>query len=92
MKMKKKNFFVLAVLCLALVVGIFSKVNSTNHNLSTLQLQNLEAFSEEEESGRYRCYSSIVYKEGASVVECSTCESREDHTDALFCFHDWCYR
>lgn len=62
---------------------------------SMLLAENVEALSEEDgDSGKVRvkCYSSLVYELGASVVDCATCKSKDDHTDALFCIHDWCWQ
>lgn len=66
---------------------------SSQPEMSDAVVANLEALAGGEGLGtRYKCYSSTVYEEGASVIICSTCEEVYNKTDALFCFHDWCYR
>lgn len=91
--------FVKAAFATACVVaagmGCFKAYNASNQSESSMLLaENVEALSQEDgDSGktRVKCYSSLVYEAGASVVDCATCKSAVNKTDALFCMHDYCW-
>lgn len=89
--MKKKVLFS-ATMMLMFIGGYAGISSSKENNLTTTQLMNVEALVRGEESGRYKCYTSTHYEEGATVVLCKTCEIEYDATDDLFNFHDWCWR
>lgn len=89
-----KKIFVPLVAAAVVAMGYvgYGAYNSQSEE-DALLLENVEALTRGEGAGtRYKCYSSIHYKEGSFVVECSTCESVKNHTDDLLCIHDWCYR
>lgn len=59
---------------------------------SDLLLENVEALTDGESGTRYKCYSSVHYKENSYVITCNDCKLHRNLTDDLLCFHDWCYR
>ena len=62
--------------------------------MSDIALANVEALADYEDSGteQIKCYSSLVYEKGASVVDCSTCQSVEDKTDKFWSLSGKCTR
>lgn len=92
--MRKKVISLSCVAIAAALIGVFAYQNTTNNgNRNSLLLkQNVEALSQDEGMGnRIKCYSSLVYEAGASVVDCSDCTSKENKTDAWYSFHDYCF-
>lgn len=88
----KKKFFSFGLLAAAATIGFLNAPTSVEE-FSALELANIEALTRDEASAdKYKCYTSFHYEKGASVVDCTTCELLEDKTDALFNFHDWCYK
>ncbi len=92
--MKKK---ILIVSCVAIAIaGVWSvsKINSEELASNDLLMENVEALSmgETKPQIKIKCYTSFKYELGASVVDCTTCSLYPDHTDALFNFHDECYK
>lgn len=84
---------IIFALCAAVLsaVGYFGYQRVSVSSKSDLFLANIEALSETESGAhRMKCYTSLVYEEGSSVVECSTCKLVENHSDAWYNFHDWC--
>lgn len=90
----KKKFLFIVVAAAALYAGYHAHEIQNKTKLAGIVLANVEALAQNDEYGgeMIKCYSSTKYKLGASVVVCSTCEERINHTDALFCIHDFCYR
>lgn len=88
----KKSSIVAIIATTGCIAGILGLKSENKRECSTFALANIEALSKSEGSGRYKCYSSLVYEYGASVVECSTCQLMEDSSDAWYCIHDYCNR
>ncbi len=89
--MKKKTLFV-AMAFAALAAAGIAVADSNPSGLSDVQLANIEALSNGEANlgDRIKCYSSLKYESGSSVVECSTCRSKENSTDRWYSYHDHC--
>lgn len=93
-----KKIIKTAMFAVAVVAAGYGSVKAydaymTNGNV--LMNDNIEALSSTGEGGGtyyIKCYSSLVPEAGASVVECSSCESQPDQTDATWCFADKCPR
>lgn len=86
-----------ATACVVAVgMGCFKAYNASNQSESSMLLaENVEALSSGDgDSGgtRVKCYTSLVYEAGASVVECTTCQIKEDHSDAWYNIHDYCWQ
>lgn len=87
-KVKKVGLALLPVI--VAVSFLVYKTSSINEN-DKLLLENVEALSNGENSGeRIKCYTSLVYELGASVVDCTTCKRVQDRTDKWSNFHDYC--
>ena len=76
----------------ALATAGIAVADSNHSGLSDVQLANIEALSngESQPGDRIKCYSSLKYEYRSSVVECSTCKSKENSTDCWYNFHDFC--
>lgn len=76
-------------------MGCFKAYNASNQSESSMLLaENVEALSSGDgDSGGtlLKCYTSFVYEAGSSVVDCSTCKTREDQSDAWYNIHDKCW-
>ena len=82
------------VAAIAMVSGINVFNTQKSEVLSDIALANVEALADYEDSGteQIKCYSSLVYEKGASVVDCSTCQSVEDKTDKFWSLSGKCTR
>lgn len=87
--------FVVSIVAIT-IVGVLSvnKFNADELASNDLLMENVEALSmgEIKPQIKIKCYTSFKYELGASVVDCTTCSLYPDHTDALFNFHDECYK
>lgn len=83
-KIMKKNkvSFLMIVISLALIANGYLQIGVTMANTQALAAAKLQ----------YKCYSSIHYSAGSSVISCDDCCLQENQTDDLLCFHDWCER
>ena len=92
--MKKNILKVAFVVAIAMVSGINVFNTQKSEVLSDIALANVEALADYEDSGteQIKCYSSLVYEKGASVVDCSTCQSVEDKTDKFWSLSGKCTR
>ncbi len=93
--MKKKIVTMSCYVSAAFLGGLWiasQKVINSNDTDSSLLKQNVEALSQtESESARIKCYSSLTYELGASVVFCGDCLIKENRTDKWYCIHDYCF-
>lgn len=71
----------------ALVQQVCKKKDNFSRNL-----ESLTKAPEQSGGNRIKCYTSFVYESGASVVDCTTCEVRENQTDKWSNLHDYCYK
>ena len=92
--MNKKVMKAAFVAAFAMVSGINVFNTQKSEVLSEIALANVEALADYEDSGteQIKCYSSLVYEKGASVVDCSTCQSVEDKTDKFWSLSGKCTR
>ena len=92
--MNKKVMKAAFVAAIAMVSGINVFNTQKSEVLSDIALANVEALADYEDSGteQIKCYSSLVYEKGASVVDCSTCQSVEDKTDKFWALSGKCTR
>ena len=92
--MNKKVMKAVFVAAIAMVSGINVFNTQMSEVLSDIALANVEALADYEDSGteQIKCYSSLVYEKGASVVDCSTCQSVEDKTDKFWSLSGKCTR
>ena len=92
--MNKKVMKAAFVAAIAMVRGINVFNTQKSEVLSDIALANVEALADYEDSGteQIKCYSSLVYEKGASVVDCSTCQSVEDKTDKFWSLSGKCTR
>ena len=92
--MNKKVLKAAFVAAIAMVSGINVFNTQKSEVLSDIALANVEALADYEDSGteQIKCYSSLVYEKGASVVDCSTCQSVEDKTDKFWSLSGKCTR
>lgn len=92
--MNKKVMKAAFVAAIAMVSGINVFNTQKSEVLSDIALANVEALADYEDSGteQIKCYSSLVYEKGASVVDCSTCQSVEDKTDKFWSLSGKCTR
>ena len=92
--MNKKVMKAVFVAAIAMVSGINVFNAQKSEVLSDVALSNVEALADYEDSGteQIKCYSSLVYEKGASVVDCSTCQSVEDKTDKFWSLSGKCTR
>ena len=92
--MNKKVMKAAFVAANAMVSGIYVLNTQKSEVLSDIALANVEALADYEDSGteQIKCYSSLVYEKGASVVDCSTCQSVEDKTDKFWSLSGKCTR
>lgn len=87
-------FFVAVVL----FAGYTAYSSHGNIKLPNVTLANLEALADENDDGsesegiKIKCYSSIVYELGASVVSCADCLPKTNRTDSFWCIHDYCFK
>lgn len=93
----KKNVIKTAIAAVCVVAAGFGGVkayNAANQSEADMLLaENVEALSSgdgNDGSTRYKCYTSFKYEAGAGVVDCSTCQTYENHTDAWYNFADYC--
>lgn len=85
-----------AVVCVAAAgMGGFKAYNAANQSEADMLLaENVEALSSGDGDGggtRITCYTSFEYEAGAGVVDCSTCQTYENHTDKWYNIHDHCF-
>lgn len=94
--MKKKVFMMLpCIAAIAIVSGYGSIKTYQSHTYDKYDLltANVEALSDTESNGvRIKCYTSLTYEAGASVVKCTTCKSVSNYTDKWYNIHDYCFQ
>ena len=89
MRILKKTIVLAAIA--ATTVGGYQGYKAYNKPIeSTMFMQNVEALSRDESGSKIKCYTSFVYEEGSSVVDCTTCKRYENHSDAWYNIHDYC--
>lgn len=87
-----KKISLVAIMAIAAISGVINYSHQTvQQDLNTLALTNIDALARGEGGTRIKCYTSLVYEDGASVVDCTTCESVENKSDAWYNIHDYCY-
>ena len=92
MKTKLIKFAFAGAIAIMAGINVFNAQKSVV--LSDVAMANVEALADYEDSGteQIKCYSSLVYEKGASVVDCSTCQSVEDKTDKFWSLSGTCTR
>lgn len=92
----KKNFkMTVAAMVVAMVgVGAYMTQNQQKGTMSDIALANVDALADDTELGHdlIPCYSSLVYEEGSSVVDCATCTRLDNKTDAWYASQSKCTR
>lgn len=77
----------------ACIAGYGVYTSQQESGLSELALANIEALANGEGSGEIiKCYSSLEYELGSSVVDCANCELVENKTDKWYSLSDECTR
>lgn len=88
--MKKIIFTVLLAIIVLTGYNIYS--SQDQKAVSELALANVEALAADSEASgaKVKCYTSFSYELGSSVVDCTTCTTRDNETDAWYNIHDYC--
>lgn len=91
--MKKNIKRAAFVAAFALMAGYGVYASQQENAMSNLALANIEALAYGEGSGEIiKCYSSLEYELGSSVVDCANCELVENKTDKWYSLSDKCTR
>ncbi len=88
-----KNLFKTALFASVFVIASFGSYkvysNYTQNNEFAILKANVEALANGESEGpRVKYYTSFTYEYGASVVDYTTCKTKENRTDTWYNLHD----